>query len=167
MDLAELWSVFRLPAPALVHQVKEFFGDRGGRRRGRGPCCTAVGRQSNLGGPGSHGRRCRRSCGRRRQQVVSVSVEKVLEVLHHLVVRQFGEGQVLATAENLPQENTERPRVALAAPKTLKKRKKSFSWTNYSNIFEHKVCCGTFLSSFLQGHELSIVICGLIWVAIK
>ena len=51
--------------------------------------------------------------------------------------------------------------------KGAEKRKKSFSWTNYSNIFEHKVCCGTFLSSFLQGHELSIVICGLIWVAIK
>ena len=124
MDLAELWSVFRLPAPALVHQVKEFFGDRGGRRCGRGSGSTTVGRQSNLGGPGSHGRRGRRSCGRRRQQVVSVSVEEVLQVLHHLVVRQFGEGQVLATAENLPQENTERPRVALAAPKALKKERK-------------------------------------------
>ena len=46
----------------------------------------------------------------------AVGVEPVLQVLNHLIVRQVGQGLLVAEGEDLPDGDAERPRVALRRP---------------------------------------------------
>ena len=102
MNFAELGPLVWSTAPALMHQVQDFFGHVAARSSWR-----------------------RRSHWRRRwEQVVAIRMKHVLEVFNDLVVSQLWQGQVLTMAEYLPQKGTERPNVAFIAPQTLKNKKR-------------------------------------------
>ena len=85
LNFREPRPLFRLPTPALHHEVKHLLRAEVWRRPSR-------------------------------QKVEAVGVEPVLQVLNHLIVRQVGQGLLVAEGEDLPDGEAERPRVALRRP---------------------------------------------------